>query len=626
MITYTIKAGTTDVSVVCRAVDSADGTPETAFDHATGGIDLNYRREGAANVAITEAALAALTTAHTDGGVEQIGNGYFRLDLPDAACAAGVTGVMVHGVATGMVIVGCYIQLVAYDPFDTVRLGLTALPNAAANAAGGLPISAAGALAMDTILADTNDIQTRLPAALVSGRMDSSVGAIAANAITATAINADAITAAKLAADVTTELQTGLATPTNITAGTITTATNVTTVNGIAANAITAASIASDAITAAKLAADVTTEIQSGLALASSLMDAAEFRAEVDGALVDNHLDHLLKTTYDPASKPGAADALLNELVESDSGVARYTANALEQAPSGTGASAASIRAEMDSNSTQLAAIVADTNELQTDWVNGGRLDVLIDAVKAKTDLVPAAPASTTNITAGTITTVTNLTNAPTVGDLTAAMKASVNVEVDTGLTDIHLDHLLAATYDPASKPGAADALLNELVESDAGVARYTANALEQAPSGTGASAASIRAEMDTNSTQLQAIVAGVDAVPTNAELATALAAADDAVLAAIAALNNLSAAQVNSEVLDVLNVDTFAQPGQGTPAATTSMRLMLAYLYKAWRNRMTQTATDYKLYNDDATTVDHKATFSDDATTGDRSEIVTGP
>lgn len=42
------------------------------------------------------------------------------------------------------------------------------------------------------------------------------------------------------------------------------------------------------------------------------------------------------------------------------------------------------------------------------------------DAVKAKTDNLPAAPASTTNITAGVITTVTNLTNAPTNGDLLA--------------------------------------------------------------------------------------------------------------------------------------------------------------------------------------------------------------
>lgn len=42
---------------------------------------------------------------------------------------------------------------------------------------------------------------------------------------------------------------------------------------------------------------------------------------------------------------------------------------------------------------------------------------------------------------------------------------------------------------------------------------------------------------------------ASVNDLPTNAELATALGTADDAVLAAIAALNNLSAAQVNAEV-----------------------------------------------------------------------------
>jgi hypothetical protein len=88
--------------------------------------------------------------------------------------------------------------------------------------------------ALATVQADTDDIQTRLPAALVSGRMDSSVGAMAANTLTASALATDAVT----------EIQTGLATPTNITAGTI---TNVTTVNGLAANVITAASMAADA-------------------------------------------------------------------------------------------------------------------------------------------------------------------------------------------------------------------------------------------------------------------------------------------------------------------------------------------------------------------------------------------
>lgn len=94
------------------------------------------------------------------------------------------------------------------------------------------------ATATTAIQADTDDIQTRLPAALVSGRIDASVGAMAANVLTATAINADAITAAKIAtnaidadaiaADAVTEIQAGLATPTNITAGIITTVTNLT--------------------------------------------------------------------------------------------------------------------------------------------------------------------------------------------------------------------------------------------------------------------------------------------------------------------------------------------------------------------------------------------------------------
>jgi len=147
-----IKAGTTNVSVVLRIIDSGDGTPETGVVWNTAGIDLQYRREGAVSTAITEATLALLSTAHTDGGFLHIGNGYYRFDLPDAAVAAGADGVLIHGTVTGMVVIGCYIELVAYDPADTVRLGLTALPNAVADAAGGLPISDAGGLDLDARL------------------------------------------------------------------------------------------------------------------------------------------------------------------------------------------------------------------------------------------------------------------------------------------------------------------------------------------------------------------------------------------------------------------------------------------------------------------------------------------
>src|SRR3990167_7182198 len=92
MSTRTVKAGTADVSVVLRIVDSTDGTPETGVVFDTAGIDLWYRRELAASVDITEATLAALTTAHADGGFLHINDGWYRLPLPHAACSAGGGG------------------------------------------------------------------------------------------------------------------------------------------------------------------------------------------------------------------------------------------------------------------------------------------------------------------------------------------------------------------------------------------------------------------------------------------------------------------------------------------------------------------------------------------------------
>lgn len=149
-----VKKGSTDQSVIIRIIDSSDGSPETAVEHNTSGIDMWYRRDGGAVVSITEAALASADAAHADGGIEHLGNGYYRLDLPDAAVDTGANGVMIGGTVTGMVVIGTYLQLVDFDPQNAVRLGLTALPNAAADAAGGLPISDAGGLDLDALRTD----------------------------------------------------------------------------------------------------------------------------------------------------------------------------------------------------------------------------------------------------------------------------------------------------------------------------------------------------------------------------------------------------------------------------------------------------------------------------------------
>lgn len=106
-----IIAGSTDQETIIRIVDE-DGLPVNTVEHNTSGIDLWYRRDGGLKVSITEAALASADAAHSDGGIELIGNGYYRLDLPDAAVAAGSGGVLVGGTVTGMVVIGSYHALV----------------------------------------------------------------------------------------------------------------------------------------------------------------------------------------------------------------------------------------------------------------------------------------------------------------------------------------------------------------------------------------------------------------------------------------------------------------------------------------------------------------------------------
>lgn len=84
----------------------------------------------------------------------------------------------------------------------------------------------------------------------------------------------------------------------------------------------------------------------------------------------------------------------------------------------------------------------------------------------------------------------------------------------------------------------------------------------------------------------------------------------------------------LDTEVAAILALldDPRGEPGQGAPPVNPDLATKIDYLYKAWRNRSTQTATTYSLYADNGTTVDQKATVSDDGTTYVKGEIATGP
>jgi len=166
-----------------------------------------------------------------------------------------------------------------------------------------------------------------------------------------------------------------------------------------------------------------------------------------------------------------------------------------------------------------------------------------------------------------------------------------------------------------AAHDGKLDTAQTDLDNPD----QYKANVAGLA---TAAAFATAQADLDTPD-QYKADVAGL---ATAAALATAQADLDNPNQYKATGFSTLNPAQVNAEVVDALNADTYAEPAQGAPAATATLAAKIGYLYKAFRNRITQTATTLSVYNDAEDTVDQKAAVSDDGTTYTRGEIGSGP
>ena len=93
-----------------------------------------------------------------------------------------------------------------------------------------------------------------------------------------------------------------------------------------------------------------------------------------------------------------------------------------------------------------------------------------------------------------------------------------------------------------------------------------------------------------------------------------------------VAVLANSGLIEANATYAAGVALNAIAQPGQEAPAATPSLTVLLGYLYKFLRNKITTTATTLSVFNDDTATVDQKATISDSAGTFTRGEIGTGP
>jgi hypothetical protein len=247
----------------------------------------------------------------------------------------------------------------------------------------------------------------------------------------------------------------------NVTGSIGSVATGGITSGSFASGAITNTAIATDAIGAAELAADAVAEI-------------------ADAVWDEDATGHQTQGTFgqaigDPAADSDTIWALVNTNL--DAAVSTRLATAGYTTPPTVGAIADQVWDEATSGhttsgtfgeqvKTDIDAILADTNELQTDWVDGGRLDVLVDDlesrlgtpsnlgggatiaanladIEAQTDDIGTAGAG---LTALGDTRIANLDAAVS----TRATPAQVNTEADTALADAGVTTAVTGRIDVA--------------------------------------------------------------------------------------------------------------------------------------------------------------------------------
>lgn len=455
----------------------------------------------------------------------------------------------------------------AMDFDDTVRGGLTSLPNAAADAAGGLPISDAGGLDLDTKLANTNEITAVRMATLTDwingGRLDLLLDAIPttamrgtdsaatetkqdiidtvvdairavtdllpdAGALTAigtdtarlTAVRAavltdwinggrldllldaipitamrgtdgantvvpDAAGVVPTAAEIDTELQGthGVGAWTTGAGGSdrlLMIDTTIATLASQTSFTLTAGSTDNDAYNNCTIVIeDASTSTQKAVGIVSAYVGATKtITLKYDPTIFTMAATDKVYILAENALKASGANRQLS--VESDGDLTKVNlcanttlvgtvttntdmrgtdgANTTVPDVAGTAPTAVENRQEMDSNSTRLSIIAIDAARLTaaragalTDWIDGGRLDLLLDAIKAITDLLTLAAINAevdtaldtvipVSPTSGSINDVLDIQKDAIIGGLAQTGTLSTTV-MTTDLAEITDDH-----------------------------------------------------------------------------------------------------------------------------------------------------------------------------------------
>jgi len=267
---------------------------------------------------------------------------------------------------------------------------------------------------------------------------------------------------------------------------------------------------------------------------------------------------------------------------------------------------------EGDSYTIEESAIVTGTTTAQATYTQSWTLRTL--AVERGTDgantIAPATPA---NVTASTSTIAALLPVALVGGRIDASVGAVAANAINAA--SIAANAIGTATF-------AAGTTIPRVTLADTTTTntdmRGTDGANTVAP--TNLSALQVRTELATELARIDASVSSRSTYAGGAVASVTAAVALDAASVTAVQSGLATPADINAQMLDVLSVDTFAELSS-PPAATSSLKDKLTWMFMWFRNKSTETATERKLFADDTTTVISTEAVSDNGTTFTKNE-----
>ena len=504
-------------------VDATDGyTPETGITSPTIKISKNGATQATGTGTFTEIGTGQYYYEFASGEVDTLG--WIAFNLQKSGTTRDYNAI---------------VQIMAYDAMDVVRLGLTALPNAAAEALGGLATLSANQTSNGTIPVNVKAIagQTAnasaavtFPASIGTSTLDAGGAADAvwdevlsghlASGSTGAALNAAGAAGDPWSTSIPGTYGAGTAgyiVGTNLDAAiTSRLASGNVTVGSIASNAITAASINNGAITTVKFAGGAITSAVLGDnsitadKIAAGAITASEVSTEAAQEIANAVWSANITNDYaiSPASSTAWANDTMGKRVLRSSGNTDATeavvADAVWEEPRGDHDTGNTMGHSLDqirkANFTTEGIVNSTTGATTTSFrtnltgVNDTYQHQTILFVNSAALNGQSAPILSYAQTNGVITLGDGLTVAPSLNDEFVILPTHV-YPMSYIVTNILEGNTSTSTY-AAGDVGNILARLHNMIEADGADFRYTTNALEQAPSGGGGGGGSTTVRM----------------------------------------------------------------------------------------------------------------------------------